>query len=192
MRTYLHLSIWNKISENIARFINNHPCRVFHESTKRTSCTCHYLTGPAFIPKNFCNVNCLRVSTVLLDKVPRGQRFVAHCRSVQPSCISLHLAMGISCDFLRIFNQIYRYSYRTHSTGNKISIASRIGEIFEDANDGDFCPPAQLRFFLYVDTSAILETEVYWNVPYGWMNFITFCTTFFKFPLYCFEVWRSG
>lgn len=30
MRTYLHLSIWNKISENIARFINNHPCRVFH------------------------------------------------------------------------------------------------------------------------------------------------------------------
>lgn len=72
-------------------------------------------TGSAPTPKNVLQrklpSSLLRCFSIKY-RVAKGP--MAHYRPTnQPSCISLHLAMGIRCDFHRIFNQIYRPSSST-------------------------------------------------------------------------------
>lgn len=76
-RVFAFIDIECKISENIECFINNLSWRVYHGRKKEKNQLYLSLpTGLASTPKNFCNVNCLRVSALLLDKVSRGQKSV--------------------------------------------------------------------------------------------------------------------
>lgn len=74
--------------QEISRVLLTTIAMVFHQEG-RTSCTCHYLPVRPLHQKTFCNVNCLRVSALLLDKVSRGQWFDGALPGNKPTLLYL-------------------------------------------------------------------------------------------------------